>query len=92
MNPNLQPLINTVQGLPLKDQAELIGEVLQLLQTRYGEINIRQQLEFTYEILENHHHPATDIRELKAEFWPEDESADDIIDFIYEQRKNDRLQ
>jgi hypothetical protein len=34
--------------------------------------------------------PVRDIRELVLDFWPEGESADDIIDEIYRQRRDDR--
>lgn len=33
--------------------------------------------------------PVSDISELASDFWPEDESADDLIDYIYQQRKED---
>ncbi len=92
---NLQPLITTVQQLPLTEQLELIGKVSQMLQIRYGKTNIRQDSSHTEipdEFIKNAYSVVNDIRELKADFWPEDESADDIIDFIYEQRKKDRLQ
>jgi hypothetical protein len=35
--------------------------------------------------------PVTDLAELGADFWPEDETADDINDFIARQRAADRL-
>jgi hypothetical protein len=28
---------------------------------------------------------------LKGNFWPEDESADDFIEYIYQQRREDSL-
>ena len=31
-----------------------------------------------------------DIDDLKVDFWPEDESADDFIKYTYGQRKEDR--
>lgn len=34
--------------------------------------------------------PVDDISSLRARFWPEDESADDLIDYIYEQRRQDQ--
>lgn len=34
--------------------------------------------------------PIRDITELVADFWPEDESADDLVTYIYEQRLEDR--
>lgn len=33
--------------------------------------------------------PVSDISDLAPDFWPEDESADDIIDYVYQQRKED---
>lgn len=33
--------------------------------------------------------PVADIADLRADFWPEDESADDIIEYIYQQRRED---
>lgn len=33
----------------------------------------------------------TNLASLKAEFWPEDETAEDINQFIVEQRQADRL-
>lgn len=32
----------------------------------------------------------TDLESLAADFWPEDESADDINDYIEQQRRADR--
>jgi len=31
--------------------------------------------------------PVSDISDLASDFWPEDESADDFIDHVYQQRK-----
>lgn len=35
--------------------------------------------------------PVADLAELAGEFWPEQESADDFIDFVYQQRREDSL-
>jgi len=35
--------------------------------------------------------PVTSLDQLAAEFWPEDESADDINNFIAQQRTADRM-
>ncbi len=35
--------------------------------------------------------PVSDLAELAADFWPEDETADDINDFVAHQRAVDRL-
>ena len=33
--------------------------------------------------------PVQDIAELRFDAWPEDESADDLIKYIYQQRRED---
>ncbi len=35
--------------------------------------------------------PISSLSTLKADFWPEDESADDFIEFVEQQRQTDRL-
>ncbi len=35
--------------------------------------------------------PVTNIDELAVEFWPEEESVDDFIEYIYQQRREARL-
>jgi len=35
--------------------------------------------------------PLSDITMLKADFWPEDESADEFIGFVEQQHQEDRL-
>lgn len=35
--------------------------------------------------------PVPDLAELGADFWPEDETSDDVNDFIARQRAADRL-
>ena len=35
--------------------------------------------------------PVTNIADLAADFWPEQETADDIIEYLYQQRQEDRL-
>ncbi len=35
--------------------------------------------------------PVTDLADLAADFWPEDETADDINTFIARQRASDRF-
>ncbi len=34
--------------------------------------------------------PVDDLTELAANFWPEDESVDDLIEFVSEERRRDR--
>lgn len=35
--------------------------------------------------------PVSDLSTLKADFWPEDESADDFIAFVEQQRREDNI-
>ena len=35
--------------------------------------------------------PVSDLSTLQADFWPEDESADDFIVFVEQQRREDKI-
>ena len=35
--------------------------------------------------------PVSDLSTLQADFWPENESADDVIAFIEQQRREDKI-
>lgn len=93
MNPNLQPIIESVRQLPLTDQLELLGEISRSLMDRYGKAETQHDFwkpRTLREILENS--PArsrNEIHTLKADFWPDDESADDFVDYVYKQRRDD---
>lgn len=93
MNPNLQPIIESVQRLPLPDQLELLGEISRSLMLHYGKTSVQQDFwrpKTLNEIIEKSSAKAIDeINSLKVDFWPEDESADTFNDFIYNQRQED---
>ena len=93
MNPNLQPIIESVRQLPFTDQLELLGEISRSLTDYYGKPKTQQNFwnpPTLEEILENSSASKRDeIETLKADFWPADESADALIDYIYRQRQND---
>lgn len=67
------------------EQLQLIQELLRGLEHSYHQadnaipVGIRRTA------------PVTDLAELAADFWPEDETADDINTFIASQRAADRL-
>jgi hypothetical protein len=95
MTSKLQHLIVSAQELSPLEQMELINAVSQSLVQHY-----RQDISATdflhpqtiEEILEAQPvPPLRDISTLRADFWPENESADDLIDYIYRQRAEDRL-
>lgn len=65
------------------DQFQLIQELLRGLQEGY------QQADDTIPSVVRRTPPITDLADLAADFWPEDESADAINDFIARQRAAD---
>jgi len=91
----LKSLIEAVRGLSPTEQLELIRSVTQFLDT-----SCRQKepsgdfwkLKSIEEIAGTHEKPsASDLAELAGDFWPEDESSDAFIDYVYTQRQEDRL-
>ncbi|WP_129628600.1 hypothetical protein [Candidatus Oscillochloris fontis] len=67
------------------DQLQLIQELLRGLQEGY------QQPSIELPPVVRHTPPVTDLAMMAADFWPEDESADAINNFIAEQRAADRM-
>ena len=93
MSTKLQNLIDEAQTLSPKEKLDLISEISRSLSPICAE---REDGDFwTPTSLETHiRHQrtpvVTDIEELKADFWPEEETADDLIGYIYDQRTEDR--
>jgi hypothetical protein len=91
----LQTLIKAVQELSPLEQLNLISAVSQSLYYSYQQMP--PQMDFwkppTLEqlIQAQQTQPITDIASLRGAFWPEDETADDLIEYIYQQRHEDRL-
>lgn len=96
MTPSLQTLISSAQKLTIFEQIELITAVSQFLSQHLPDVE--SHLEFwepqtLEEIVQAQHtKPIQDIADLQVDFWPEQETADEFIDYIYAQRKNDALQ
>lgn len=95
MTTKLQSLINTAQELSPLEQVELIRAISQLLVQRYQkELPVAdfwhpRTLE---EIVKAQQTPVVqDISALKVDFWPEEETADEFIEYIYQQRKEDSV-
>lgn len=91
---DLQYLINEAQMLSPQEQVELINAVSQFLQRN-------QQSAFTTDFWQpttldqlveaQNVEPVNNVEQLVFDEWPADETADDINDYIYEQRQADRL-
>lgn len=95
MTAKLQSLINTAQELSPLEQVELIRAVSQLLVQRYQKEV--PEADFWHprtleEIVQSQQTPVVqDISTLKADFWPEEETADEFIEYVYQQRKEDSV-
>lgn len=95
MTSKLQNIIEAAQELSPLEKVELIRAVSQLLSDHYKSVlpatdfwqpRPIEQIAQTRLVP-----PVDDIAALRADFWPEDESADDIIEYIYQQRVEDRM-
>jgi hypothetical protein len=75
---------NAARNLKPVDQLQLIQELLRDLQQNY------QQPSDTIPPNVRRAAPVGDLAEFAADFWPEDETADDINDFVAQQRAADR--
>ena len=94
MNMRLQDLIDAAQRLSPRERLDLISAVSHSLQYTYAEVESTDFWE--PKSLEKHMQlqgtsVVTDIAELRADFWPEEETSDDLIEYIYRQRAEDRL-
>lgn len=94
MTLQLQQVIDTVRTLSLRDKLELLEFISHDLQKSY---NLAKESPAFWsprsidEIARAQNAPVvTDIHTLAVDFWPEDESADDINEFVSEQRRADR--
>jgi hypothetical protein len=95
MTTAVQDVLDAAQRLTPTEQLEVIAELSRLLQRQYpqarslatptavGEANIPADIRRTP--------PATDLAQLAGDFWPQDETADEINAFIAQQRAEDRL-
>ena len=95
MTMKLQTLIEAVQELSPREQLNLISVISRSLYHSYRQMQPvidfwePQRLEQLAEAQQTQ--PITNFGNLRAGFWPEDESADDFIEYIYRQRYEDRL-
>jgi hypothetical protein len=94
VNTRLQALVDAVQELSPLEQLELISVVSQSLSRGYQQIQLDDfwaPKTLGQHIQAQQTQPTMDIADLVADFWPEEESADDFITYIYQQRREDCL-
>ena len=94
MTLQLQAVLVAARALSPRDKLELLEAISHDLQQSYAFVD--QGATFWSprsidEIVQAQAAPViTDIQALAVDFWPEDESADDVNQFIAEQRRADR--
>jgi hypothetical protein len=95
MNKRLKSIIGSVQQLPVVEQLELIQVISQSLYRNYHQMfqamSFKQAKTIEQLIQEQQKTPITDLSALAVDFWPEEESIDDFIEYTYQQRQEDRL-
>jgi hypothetical protein len=97
MTTKLKTLIHDVQNLSTDEQLELLHVISISLESRKktGE-GPPENTDFwnpksLAEIVQAQQSPVIEtLNELAGDFWPEDESVDEFIDYIYKQRQEDR--
>jgi len=86
MTASVEHVFQAAQRLSPAEQLELIQAISQWL--------LRQYRQTETDAIPSHVKrtaPVTDLAQLAADFWPEEESADDINDYIAQQRREDRM-
>ncbi|MGC8493406.1 MAG: hypothetical protein ACP5SH_16885 [Syntrophobacteraceae bacterium] len=94
MSTRLNSLIKAVRDLSTSEQLQLIRAVTELLDVSCGQEQFADFLtpKSIDEITQaSRIPPVSDLSEFAGDFWPEDESSDAFIDYIYKQRQEDRL-
>jgi hypothetical protein len=95
MTPRLRSIIDAIQELSPLEQLQLIEAVSEFLQRKYQQtlpsVDFWKPQPIEELARAQNKPPVTDISELVVDFWPEQETADQVIDYIYQQRQEDRL-
>jgi hypothetical protein len=96
MTENLQAVIDVIERLSPNEQLEVIATVSRGLQKQYQPKQIATKTQkfvpvnlIPTEIKRSP--PIKNLSQLKADFWPDDETADDINGYLEQQRREDLL-
>jgi len=95
MTAQLQQVLTDARALSAREKLELLQAITQDLQQTYDLSEAAAHFwkpRSLGEMIALHAIPVvTNLDDLAADFWPEDETADDINDYIAAQRQADRL-
>ncbi len=90
----LQQVVDAARALSSRDKLELLAIISHDLQQAYALVDASAAFwapRSLDEITQAQMAPAvTDIHDLAVDFWPDDETADDINQFVASQRQIDR--
>lgn len=95
MTAKLQTLLAEIQELAPPEQWELIQTISFVLSRQSQKTFVRkdnwrssslEEIIVSQRVL-----PMTNFEDFGGDFWPENESADDFITYIYQQRREDRV-
>jgi hypothetical protein len=91
----VQAVVAAAQQLSPTEQLEVIQALTRVLQQRYSQAGVRPAgVEEHIVVLPatvRRTPPVTDLRDFAGDFWPEDETADDINEYLAQQHSADRL-
>lgn len=95
MTAQLQRVLTDARALSAREKLELLQAITQDLQQTYNLSEAAAQFWKPRSLAETIALQATpvvtNLDDLAADFWPEDETADDINDYIAAQRRADRF-
>jgi len=92
MSEKLQNIVDAAQRLSFTEQLELIEAISRLLKQGWQGLGMRGSGQLEQAVIPDHISrtlPVTDLKRLAVDFWPDDETADDINAFVAQQRKED---
>ena len=90
MTTRVQVLLDAAEQLSPVEQLELIQALSQSLQRHYQPAVTARERGDAIPVDVPRTRPVTDLGEMAADFWPAEESADDITTFLAQQRAMDR--
>lgn len=93
MTATIESVIAAAQQLTPREQLEVIQSLSHMLLQQYTEkvsVPAESQSKPSIPSYIRRTRPVMSLAQLAANFWPEDETADDINDYIAQQRVDDR--
>ena len=95
MSVDAQKILEAARALPPESQLEILQGLAQSLARSLAPLTSASatfwdSLSLEELASEQHVSPVTDVSALQSSAWPEDESVDEFLAYMYEQRSADR--